>query len=229
MITTSLKVSDVRKLFLDLKERKEYVIDKTGCQMLEVIGATFVADEDAIFGKVNHDYVRREIEWYSSMSCNVNDIPPPIPAAWKACASPTGEINSNYGHLIWSAENNFQYKHVERELRSNPDSRRAVMIYTRPTIWDEFNRNGMSDFICTNAVQYLIRPDAAGEKKVHAVVQMRSNDAVFGYKNDFAWAKYVLSQLAEDLKLPAGDIIWHAGSLHVYSRHFDLVVPGENT
>lgn len=228
MITTSLKVSDIRKLFLELKDRKEYVIDKTGCQMLEVIGATFVADEDAIFGKVNHDYVRREIEWYKSMSRNVNDIPPPVPAAWKACASPSGEINSNYGHLIWSRENFLQYGRVRTELLKNPDSRRAVMIYTRPSIWNEYDKDGMSDFICTNAVQYFVRPDESGEKAVHAVVQMRSNDAIFGYKNDFAWAKYVLGDLAEDLELPVGKIIWHAGSLHVYSRHFDLVVSGEN-
>jgi thymidylate synthase len=72
--------------------------------------------------------------------------------------------------------------------------------------------------MCTNAVQYMIRHGA-----LHAVVQMRSNDAVFGYKNDYAWQKHVLDRLSDELNIPAGDIHWNVGSLHVYERHFDLV------
>jgi thymidylate synthase len=72
--------------------------------------------------------------------------------------------------------------------------------------------------MCTNAVQYLIRDGV-----LHACVQMRSNDAVLGYKNDRAWQHTVLSRLAHDLSLPVGDLFWSAGSLHVYERHFFLV------
>ncbi len=218
MIHINHKVSDVRQWFKDLKEREEYVTDKTGCRMIEVVGATFIADEPAIFGTVNRDYVEREIEWYKSMSRNVNDIAGGAPAAWKACAAKDGSINSNYGWAIWSEENHDQYMNVAMELKKNPESRRAEMIYTRPSIWKEYNRDGMSDFICTNAVQYLIR-----DKKLIAVVQMRSNDVVFGYKNDRAWAQYVHEQLANDLNVEVGALIWHVGSLHVYEKHFDLV------
>lgn len=219
MITVSHKVADVRKWFLDLKEREEYVTDKTGCKMIEVVGATFLADEDAIFGTVNRDYVDREIEWYQSMSRNVNDIPGGAPVAWKACAAKDGRINSNYGYLIWSEDNYEQYWKVVAELKKNPESRRASMIYTRPSIWNEYNLDGMSDFICTNAVQYLIR-----DKKVLALVQMRSNDLVYGYKNDRAWQDHVHKLLAHDLNLEQGEMIWHAGSLHVYEKHFSLIV-----
>ena len=83
----------------------------------------------------------------------------------------------------------------------------------------DYNLNGMSDFMCTNAVQYLYR-----NGKLNAVVQMRSNDVVFGYKNDYAWQKFVLDKLAADLETDPGKIIWNAGSLHVYERHFKLVV-----
>jgi thymidylate synthase len=83
----------------------------------------------------------------------------------------------------------------------------------------DYNANGMSDFMCTNAVQYMIR-----DGKLNAVVQMRSNDVVFGYKNDYAWQKFVLDKLAADLEVTPGRIIWNAGSLHVYERHFKLVV-----
>lgn len=212
------KVADVRDWFRDLKRREQFVQDKSGVQLIEVVGATFEADEETIFGPVNRDYVERELQWYKSQSRNVNDIPGGPPAVWKQVATPTGEINSNYGFLVWSEENGRQYDNVLAELRRQTTSRRACMIYTRPTIWQEFNREGMSDFICTNAVQFLIRDD-----KLQAVVQMRSNDVVFGYRNDFAWQKHVQQSLARDLGIEPGSVIWHAGSLHVYSRHFNLI------
>lgn len=218
MIHIQHKVSDVRSWFCDLNAKQEYVTDKTGCKMIEVVGATFIADEPSIFGIVNQDYVQREIEWYKSMSRNVNDIPGGAPAAWKACSSKDGIINSNYGYLIWSNENHNQYKHVLEELKRAPESRRAEMIYTRPSIWNEYNQDGMSDFICTDSVQYFIR-----NGKLLADVRMRSNDVVFGYKNDKFWQDYVHAQLANDLGMPVGTMIWHAGSLHVYERHWNLV------
>lgn len=218
MITVYARVMNVREWFMDLKKSEEYITDKSGCKMFEVTGATFIADEPAIFGKVNEDYVQREIAWYEKGSRNVNDIPGGPPAEWVRCATPEGLVNSNYGHLVWSEENGRQYENVWRELKDKPESRRAVMIYTRPSMWTDYNKGGMSDFVCTNAVQYLIR---GGE--LVAVVQMRSNDVVFGYKNDKAWQDHVHQKLARALDLPVGRMIWHAGSLHVYERHFNLI------
>ena len=218
MIHIKHTVADVRSWFRELKTNQDCVTDKTGCKMIEVIGATFIADETSIFGTVNQNYVKREIEWYKSMSRNVHDIPGGTPAAWKACASSGGLINSNYGYLIWSDENHNQYDHVLAELKRAPESRRAEMVYTRPSIWKEYNTDGMSDFICTDSVQYFIR-----DGKLLADVRMRSNDVVFGYKNDKFWQDYVHKQLASDLGVSVGPMIWHAGSLHVYERHWNLI------
>lgn len=218
MIMTKNTVADVRNWFKELKDRGEYVTDKTGCKMLEVVGATFIADEEAIFGIVNRSYVQRELDWYKMQSCVVHDIPGGPPKEWLRCAGSHGLINSNYGYLIWNEKNGLQYHNVLNELRTNPFSRRAVMIYTRPTMWTDYNAAGMSDFVCTNAVQYFVR-----DNKLTALVQMRSNDVIFGYKNDKFWQDYVHRQLADDLKCEVGPLVWHAGSLHVYERHFDLI------
>ena len=120
--------------------------------------------------------------------------------------------------MIFSDENGKQYRNVLNELKQNPFSRRATMIYTRPSIWSDYNKDGMSDFICTNAVGYLIR-----DGKLHAHVMMRSNDVVFGYKNDYYWQEYVLKKLAKDLNVEVGTIMWNCTSLHVYERHFNLI------
>ena len=211
-------VANIRKKFLDALANGEFVTDKTGVKTIEIMNAAFIADEPAIFGTVNHEYVARELEWYKSMSLNVYDIPEPVPAIWKAVADKDGFINSNYGWCIYSEENGYQFKNVVEQLKANQDSRRATMIYNRPSMHQDFNKNGMSDFMCTNAVQYLVR-----NGHVNALVYMRSNDAVFGYKNDFAWQKHVLDQVAEETGIPAGKIYWNVASLHVYERHFELV------
>lgn len=217
-------VAYIRELLSHRYMAKDFVTDKSGVRTVEIVNANFVASEPFIFGKVNEDYVQRELDWYKSMSLNVNDIPGGPPQIWKQVADKDGLINSNYGWCIFSGENNHQYHHVVTELEERPDSRRATMIYTRPTMWGDHNKNGRSDFMCTNAVQYLIR-----NNKVHAVVQMRSNDAWAGYRNDYAWQKWVLDKLVSDLNgrkslgYKAGDIHWNVGSLHVYERNFYLI------
>ena len=212
------KTKDICNSFVKKLRKGEFVIDKTGVKTIEIMNASFLADDEALFGVVNEGYVARELQWYLSKSRNVNDIPEPIPAIWKAVASPEGWINSNYGWCIYSVENSSQFYSCVAELKENPDSRRAIMIYTRPSMQWEYSTGGMSDFMCTNTVQYLIR-----KGKVHALVYMRSNDAVFGYKNDYAWQKFVLDEVSNNIGVPAGNIYWNVASLHVYERHFDLV------
>jgi thymidylate synthase len=214
-----LKVEDIREYLIRELQAESFVVDKTGVKTIEMIGACFEADEPSIFGDVNDEYVQRELEWYKSMSLYVDDIPGITPAIWKQVASTEGKINSNYGWAIYSEDNGLQYLNVLDELMKNPNSRRAVMIYTRPTMWHDYNHNGMSDFMCTNAVQYMIR-----DGQLVAIVQMRSNDVVFGYRNDYAWQKYVADQLTKDLELETQPkIVWNVGNLHVYERHFDKV------
>lgn len=214
-----LKVEHIRDHFIEELKYGRFVTDKTGVKTIEMLGATFEANHPTIFGEVNDDYVERELAWYKSMSLSVNDIPGKTPAIWQQVADENGYINSNYGWAIWHEDNFSQYANVLKELRTNPNSRRAVMIYTRPTMWYDYNFNGMSDFMCTNAVQYMIRDD-----QLVAIVQMRSNDVVFGYRNDYAWQLHVANQLSDELGLKTWPkIIWHVGNLHVYERHFDKV------
>lgn len=214
-----LTINNVRNEFKRLLKQQEFVIDKSDVKTVEIINAAFIANEPFIFGVVNYDYVKRELDWYKSMSLNVNDIPGGAPAIWKAVATPDGFINSNYGWCIYSKENDNQYINCVKELKLNPDTRRAIMIYTRPSMQWEYNKDGMSDFMCTNSVQYLIR-----NGKVNALVYMRSNDAIFGYKNDYAWQEYVLACVCDELNLPMGYIYWNVASLHVYERHFGAII-----
>ena len=216
-------VHEIRHEFAKLYKDKKYVTDKSGIKTIEIMGASFWANSPLIFGAVNEDYVQRELDWYKSQSLNVNDIPGGTPQIWKQVADKDGFINSNYGWCIYSEENNHQFYNVVTELEDRPDSRRATMIYTRPTMWGDHNKNGRSDFMCTNTVQYMIR-----DSRIYAIVGMRSNDAWAGYRNDYAWQSYVLDHLIQELHARGkfysrGEIYWNAGSLHIYERQFYLL------
>lgn len=227
-----LSVKDIRKHFINELWDKSFVIDRNGMTTIELLGASFLATEPSIFGTPNQDYINSEINWYDSQSTNINDIKEfeDPPKCWQQSANKHGEINSNYGHLIFSDKYHNQYGQVLDELIGNPDSRRACMVYNRPSIWMEYNENDKNDFICTNSVTYYIRDNI-----LHAVVQMRSNDVVFGYKNDYAWQFEIMNRLVKDWndckfeeydtgdKISLGSMIWQVQNLHVYERHFHLV------
>jgi len=217
----------IRRAFMDKLRAEDWVKDRLGGITIELIGASFLADKPAIFGEPNEEYIEAELGWYYSQSTNIDDIYANLkepPKAWQYAANAHGEINSNYGHLILSDKYYNQYERALAELMANRDSRRACIVYNRPSIWTEYNENGKSDFICTNAVTYYIRGD-----KLHCCVQMRSNDVIFGYRNDYAWQKHVLDKMVDDLNhknfdhVEPGNIYWQVQNLHVYEKHFHLV------
>ena len=216
-----------------LKQNKELKVDDV--QTISFIGAFFVANEPYIFGKPNEEYIKQEIDWYNSQSLNIFDLKENPPKLWKKTANENGEINSNYGHIIFSDELYNQYNNVLEELVKDQNSRRAVMIYNRPSIWDEYNKDGKNDFICTNSASYnLNNIQGKDYSLLDVVVQMRSNDIWAGYRNDYAWQKYIQEKLVKDInekfksmdnmrEVKAGDIIWQVQNLHAYRKDYWLI------
>jgi thymidylate synthase len=223
MIFTSYKVKDIRKNFIELKEQGKIVEDRTGVKVIELINASFIADEESIFGKPNDDWHQRELEWYLSQSLNINDIPGKIPKIWKQVADVNGFICSNYGWCVFSEENGYQYVNVLKTLTEKDYSRQGIMIYTRPTMHTDAYLNGRTDFMCCQYSQHFIR-----DGELISIFNFRSNDGIFGYKGDNYWAKYIHSRLFNDLRLKnenliKGPVLWNAMSLHIYERHWNLI------
>lgn len=218
-----MNVKNIREIFKTKLENEDFVIDRTGVKMIEIINASFVANEPVLFGTQNLEWFQRELEWYKSQSLNVNDIQEPIPKVWQSVADADGFINSNYGWCIYSEANFNQYQNCLKQLKDHKDTRRAVMIYTRPKMQYDFNMNGRTDFICCQYTAHLIRNNV-----LTSHIYFRSNDAIFGYKGDYFWMDYVHQELHNDLlstypDLQLGDIHWNAASLHVYEKHLKFV------
>lgn len=208
-------------------DNQNFLTDRTGVKIVELIAPRIELDPAQKIlhyngRKTPEKYCRDEVAWYDSMSLHVEDIPNKTPEIWKHVSDKDGKINSNYGWCIYSGDNYFQYHHALRTLLNEKDSRRSAMLYTRPSMQADYKNNGMSDFMCTYATQHFIR-----NNKLVWVVMMRSQDAIFGFFNDFYWQCVVYERFYNDLKkdypdLEYGKIVWIANSFHLYERHFDM-------
>ncbi len=214
-----LNCSHIREQFAYMLEDESFAEDGN----LELLSVCFEADEPSIFGTVNEDWNKRELRWYMSQSLSVNDIPAPIPKIWKDVASKDGMINSNYGWAVFSKENGEQFNNAIKALKDSKYSRQASLIYNRPSMHTDAKKDGMKDFMCTYATQFIIR-----DNLLCHFVYMRSSDLVHGYKGDWAWQNFVHDLALYEVQkqypeVQKGPMMWHAASLHVYPRHFELV------
>jgi len=177
---------------------------------------TFTSDEDGLIDidgvfKTSPAYLTAEFKWYDSMEPHITQISNHA-KMWGMVCDENGMVNSNYGYIIGSPQNGYQYKNVLKQLQLDPMSRRAVMYYANPMI----HYTGGKDHVCTIYVSYTMR-----DNKLQAFVSMRSSDIRFGIIGaDLAWQIRVLRKLSKDLGCQAGDVHWHAVSLHLYERHF---------
>jgi len=227
-MTNEKRLFPYLKQLYDKVENEDFLIDKSGVKVVELIASRIELDPtqpllDFGVKKTNEEYCKKELEWYLSQDLNIKGWVDDI-TIWKQVADKNGYINSNYGWCIFSKENGFQYKYCLKALKKHKDTRQALMIYTRPSIYEAWNRNGMCDFICTNYVDCLIR-----NNKLIYIIHQRSGDAIFGALfNDFYWHCYIYNKLLKDLKyvysnLEVGNIIFIIDSLHIYSRHFQIL------
>lgn len=204
------------------------VDERTGNRV--IYSASWVADRDSMIGQRNEDWVRRELDWFRSGSDKLSDMEGPVPKLFQACAGIDGKVNSAYGYILFGkgdklpSEQTLFERVVLSFINEGPATRHAVAIITDRDIHTLAKYNGRNDFICTNALNFMI--DA--ENRLHIVAQMRSMDAVFGYRADYSMWDYLMEYLLGNLEmiypeLTRGDITFQVANLHVYPRHLELL------
>jgi len=207
------------RLYKQLKS--DNIITVRGKKTVEELNFTETFSSDTGMIEINKifktsiDYIEHESHWYESK--NPNDVYiKEYAKIWEATSDDRGMVNSNYGYLLYSPQNGYQYDNVLKELKKDPYSRRAVAYYTNPFI----HYTGGNDHICTAYVSYTIRSN-----RLIAIVSMRSNDMKFGLIGaDLEWQISVQKRLANDLSIETGDMHWHSASAHIYERHFEHLI-----
>lgn len=152
--------------------------------------------------KYSTSYAIAEALWYLSGSNRVEWIGH-YAKFWNNIAV-NGECTSAYGYKVMP-----QIQRVVEELRSSPDSRRAVINILLPS--DHANPK---DVPCTIALHYLIRKGA-----LHAQTYMRSCDIIWGLPYDVFSFTIFQELIASRLEIPLGAYFHTASSLHLYERH----------
>jgi thymidylate synthase len=185
-----------------------------------------------MIGKVNEDWVRRELAWFTSGSDKLEDMEGPIPALFQACAGRDGRVNSAYGHILFGTPRQvgdpvrvgIMQQAVNVFRKEGLGTRHGVAIISDRSVHELSTYNDRNDFICTNALNFMVEADG----RLNIIAQMRSMDAVFGYRADYSmWdylMEYMLGNLERDFpELTRGDITFQVANLHVYPRHFRLL------
>lgn len=190
--------------------------------------------------KTNLKYLLGEFIWYLSGSNNPDDIIP-YSKFWDNIRNEgvlqgydKGTVNSNYGHRMFGhtvemsvpnidAQGNHvggrsQWNAVIDILARDKDSRQAIVNIHRP----EDRHVGNKDVACTLTLQFFIR-----ENELHLIVNMRSNDIILGFTNDVFQFTMLQEAMVLELRdaypnLEMGHYYHNAGSMHVYSRHFEM-------
>ncbi len=231
IITDGDSEENGRQILNQLKRLKEKLdnneIEENGT--VELRNAMMTFDPFAPFvdigiRKTNKEYVEKEYNWYASQSLSIKGYVDDV-KIWNSCCTKDEYkiVNSNYGYLVYSKENGNQFENCLKTLKADKFSRNAIIVYQRPSIYDEYTRNGMHDMICTFYSHFFIR-----NNKLEMTHCMRSNDAIFGLLNDLPWSCAVYQDMYNQLletypDLQRGTITWIDDSLHVYERHFDIL------
>lgn len=118
-------------------------------------------------------------------------------------------------HGAYGVRAGWQFDSVLRKLRSDADSRQALV-----TLWDPVldNQSGKHDYPCTTSLHFLIRED-----RLILHTHMRSNDAWLGLPYDAFQFTQLQLTMAHMLGIEAGVYYHHTTSLHLYARDFDKV------
>ena len=210
-------------------------VESRGSNQKELLFRSFEivdpTDLDIVFKsrKFNVTYAMAEWLWYLSADSRVHNIGK-LAKIWEMIKSSGGMVESNYGTYLFNKGllQPSQWNWVIEELKTDSDSRRATIPINQP----HHKFMNKLDIPCTQYIQFFIR-----DNRLNLGISMRSNDIVFGMCNDIftfcMFQQLMFNELRKHYKdLQLGTYYHHAGSLHLYDRHYEManniIKDGEN-
>jgi thymidylate synthase len=211
----------------DLLNNPEYISKPRGLEIREILNCIIEVQEPNMNLYKNEvrgsqlRYIASELLWYFSGSKKADFIEN-YASMWTKLKNDKNEVNSAYGYLIFEEENEDHYGQYEWAIQSlikDKDSRQAFMHFNKP----RHQYDGNKDQVCTLVALLHIRND-----KLNMTLTMRSNDVILGFITDYAFFNLLHQQAYLHLKkyykkLQMGTYTHISHSMHLYSKHYDLV------
>jgi len=218
----------------DVYNNPEFISSPRGLKVKEILGYQFrilnprhripyIASRDfSIY------YAIAELLWYLSGNdstewiCNYSSF-------WSKISDDGRTANSAYGSRIFKSHDRIakildsswnQWDYVVNELKSDHDSRRAIIHIRSP----QDSILAHLDVPCTLSLQFFLRND-----KVHMITSMRSSDVILGLAYDIPaftiFQELLALRLTKELgrSIGLGEYTHLSASLHVYERHFKMI------
>lgn len=155
--------------------------------------------------KLNYAYLIIEKMMYLSQICNVDTLIAYNNKMKDYLNLDTSDFDGAYGPRI--AMNN-QLEYCYNELKSDPDSRRAIV-----TIHNSSDCKPTKDSACTLSWHFMIR-----DNKLNMFANMRSNDILWGLCLDIPAFCFIQEVMAYWLRIEVGNYIHYDASLHYYKE-----------
>jgi len=210
---------------VDLVQTGDRVSSRGSNQIEKLFYSMMIKDPSALSinvpaRKFNPSYAVTEWMWYLGRNPYVNNIGK-LAKIWIDIQDDNGMCESNYGCYLLGD----QWHWVVNELLNDRDSRRGTIVINQPY----HKGKNEKDYPCTQYVHFFIR-----DNKLHLGVNMRSNDAVFGFCNDVFTFCMFQQLMLNDLNwcigneehcgqtLELGHYYHNAGSFHIYERHWSM-------
>ena len=157
-------------------------------------------------------YIVGEYLWYHS-SRNDLDFISKFSKFWTNISDDGVTSNSAYGYILQEKYGFDQIETIINLLEEDPTSRRAVLNINVPNI----NVATTKDELCTIALIYFIR-----DNKLHSTTIMRSNDVLFGLRNDLPYFIRLQKYIADSLGVEYGSYTHFATSIHLYEKDMQI-------
>ncbi|WP_329429025.1 thymidylate synthase [Streptosporangium sp. NBC_01495] len=166
---------------------------------------------------VNIAYNLAEALWYLSGRCDLDMIGYYAPGMANYSADGHTLTGTAYGRALFARgqDGHTQWDRILDLLRSDPDSKRAVLGFFRPA---ELEIEANPDVSCTVAAQFLLR-----ENRLHLTSYMRGNDAYMGMVSDVFAFTFLQEFAAALLSVQVGHYTHHVGSMHVNEPDYKTV------
>ena len=157
-----------------------------------------------------------ELLWFLNGDTNIKYLKDNGVKIWDEWADENGDLGPVYGEQwrSWKKPDGTtidQISNVLEQIKSNPNSRRLMVVAYNPGVADE-----MALPPCHSLFQFYV-----ANGKLSCQLYQRSADIFLGVPFNIASYALLTHMMAEQAGLDVGEFIWTGGDTHLYSNHFE--------
>jgi thymidylate synthase len=157
-----------------------------------------------------------ELLWFLNGDTNIKYLKDNGVKIWDEWADENGDLGPVYGEQWrrWKKPDGStvdQIQNVVDTIKTNPDSRRILVVAYNPGVADE-----MALPPCHSLFQFYV-----ANGKLSCQLYQRSCDIFLGVPFNIASYALLTQMIAQQCDLDVGEFIWSGGDVHLYSNHFE--------